>query len=285
MYRHELLQIVMAPLGDQQLVYLTPGGGFTFIFQVSIYAGLILAAPVLVYQLHKFIRPALPSKVGVSVTRMTLLATALISAGCAYGYFVAVPAALKFLNVFAEGIIAPNLTADSYLSFFFAYIGGLALLSLIPLILMFWHWINPMTPGGLLKSEQWILVLAFVLAAIITPTPDAFNQLMIAGPIIAIYQIGVGYVLVNLMQARRREVPVAHPAQVPATLEARTSETEAVNSPVVAPVPQQKPVQRRSLDGLRAPVRTTLPVIVQPRPQPVQTRISPRLSLDGVIRR
>ena len=202
-YRKPLLDIILAPLDGQKLVYLTPGGGFSFIFQISMYAGLIVCAPILIYQIHSFIKPALPDHAQRSATKVVLSATALILAGIAYGYFVAIPAALHFLLTFAEDAVTPNLTADSYLSFFLAYIGGLALLSLLPLFLMFWHWISPLSPGGLLKSERWVIIFAFVAAAIITPTPDVVNQTMIAGPIIAIYQLGTMAVAISLYRRRK----------------------------------------------------------------------------------
>lgn len=202
-YHDTLAQAIMAPLNGQKLVYLTPGGGFSFIFQISLYSGLILAAPFIVYHLYAFIKPALPMQARRSASKVVSAAVGLLSLGIAYGYFVAVPAALHFLAGFAGDAITPNLTADSYLSFFLSYIGGLALLSLMPLLLVFWHWINPLTPGGLLKSERWIVLLAFIAAAIITPTPDAANQAMIAGPVIFLYQFGVIAVLVSLRRQKR----------------------------------------------------------------------------------
>lgn len=204
-YHEALAKIIMAPLHGQKLVYLTPGGGFSFIFQITLYAGLLLAAPFIIYHLYAFIRPALPLQARRSAGRVVLAAIGLLSLGIAYGYFVAVPAALHFLAGFAGDTITPNLTADSYLSFFLSYIGGLALLSLLPLLLIFWHWINPLTPGGLLKSERWVIVLAFVAAAIITPTPDAANQAMIAGPVILLYQFGVAAVLISIQRQKRAQ--------------------------------------------------------------------------------
>jgi len=202
-YHEVLVRLIMSPLKGEKLVYLTPGGGFSFIFQVSIYAGLILSAPIIIHHIYAFIRPALPYRAQRSAGKIVLTAVGLVLMGISYGYFVAVPAALHFLSSFAGDSVTPNLTADSYLSFFLSYIAGLALLSLLPLLLIFWHWVKPLTPAGLLKSERWIIVFAFVVAAIITPTPDAANQTMIAGPVILLYQFGVGAVLVSVFRQKR----------------------------------------------------------------------------------
>jgi len=260
-YRKPLLDVILAPLDGQKLVYLTPGGGFSFIFQISMYAGLIVCAPILAYQIYAFIKPAMPERAQRSATKVVLSATALIIGGIAYGYFVAIPAALHFLLNFAEDAVTPNLTADSYLSFFLAYIGGLALLSLLPLFLMFWHWINPMSPGGLLKSERWVIMFAFIAAAIITPTPDVVNQTMIAGPIIAVYQLGTIAVAVSLYRRRKQDKLAA----------VRLQASEAVRK------------HRRSIDDLRpleeseltatSPLTTPMsakPLVQAPATQPAQ---------------
>lgn len=293
-YHDLLVRIVMAPLDGQKLIYLTPGGGFSFIFQITLYAGLIAAAPMLMYQLYGFVRPTLPLHAQRGAVKVALSATLLMILGVTYGYFIAIPAALKFLANFAGTEILPSLTAESYLSFFLAYVGGLALLFQLPLLLIFWHWIRPTTPSGLLKSERWIIVFAFVAAALITPTPDVINQLMIAGPIIGLYQAGVLIVLSSIARERRRAKRVIKTSKVAQQL------TEApvvvpIPSPVLSPQPTQafQPRVRTSIDGIR-PVsvhhaiqkRTERPLAVPdrrtfPGERPILQR-RPRLSVDGI---
>jgi sec-independent protein translocase protein TatC len=224
-YREPLMHAILAPLNGQKLVYLTPGGGFSFIFQVSMYSGLIAAAPLLLYHLHAFIKPALPARAQQSASKIVLAAVLLMFGGMCYGYFIAVPNALHFLMEFAGDAVTPNLTADSYLSFFLAYTGGLALLALLPLLLMFWHWISPLTPGRLLKSERWVVVLAFVAAAIVTPTPDVVNQTMIAGPVIGLYQLGVFVVLGAIGKAKKTSRTDQKRRQMLQTIEERRIRT------------------------------------------------------------
>lgn len=244
-YHNTLVDLIMSPLNGQKLVYLTPGGGFSFIFQVSIYAGLIVAAPFIVHHIYAFIKPALPTRAQRSATKVVICALALITMGIAYGYFVAVPAALHFLSGFAGDSVTPNLTADSYLNFFLSYIAGLALLSLLPLFLIFWHWIKPLTPGRLLKSERWVILLAFIAAAIITPTPDAANQTMIAGPVILLYQFGAGAVMVSLGRSRRaerlaakhQETQTAPDSQLDQILEELQDTPTVANAAALSPTP------------------------------------------------
>ncbi len=259
-YHDQLVQIVMAPLHGEKLVYLTPGGGFAFIFQITLYAGIIAAAPMFMYQLYKFVRPTLPTYAKRSAVSVACLAILLMIAGVGYGYFLAIPAALNFLSTFAGAEIIPNLTADSYLTFFLSYVGGLALLFQLPLLLIFWHWIHPMKPGGLLKSERFMVLFAFIAAAMITPTPDVVNQAMIAIPLIVIYQIGVVTVLVSLWR-KSRSKEVVRMQTVPAATAARAS----MHQPVSTPTP---------LTAARQPIYKATSV--------AQTQLRPtRRSIDG----
>jgi sec-independent protein translocase protein TatC len=297
-YHDLLIQIVMSPLGGQKLIYLTPGGGFSFIFQITLYAGLIAAAPMVMYQLYGFVRPTLPAYAQRGAVKVAVFATLLMIVGVAYGYFVAVPAALTFLSTFAGTEILPSLTADSYLSFFLSYVGGLALLFQLPLLLIFWHWIHPMKPGGLLKSERFMIIFAFVAAALITPTPDIVNQAMIAVPLIAIYQIGVVTVLVMIRRTRKQQAkqpavtsekfsPVQKAVDAPIATAKKTSSLQ----PLAATVPTKpRPVQR-SIDGFSRPVRSsqsppvpTRPLSVPPRPtsRPPLMHSRPTLRIDGM---
>lgn len=301
-YRSNLLDVIMRPLEGGKLIYLTPGGGFNFIFQVSLYAGILAAAPVLIHQLYGFIRPALPKKAQRSSGIVVLVAFALMLAGVAFGYFVAVPSALHFLNTFAGADVTPNLTADSYLSFFLAYIAGLGVLFELPLLLLFLHWIHPMTPGKLLKSERFVILFAFVAAAIITPTPDMLNQAMIAVPLILIYQLGVIAVLIVIKRDHRRakkreKITRTHESikekeVIPPVVQQAPQLTTQVKAPVVKPAQAQaaRPRPRPSLDGfsvrgstpVRPPSRTPAALPRRPAPTPQRRPAYTRpLSIDG----
>lgn len=287
--RDQLVAIVLAPIGSQKLVYLTPGGGFSFIFQITMYAGMLVAAPVAIYQLYRFVAPAFPEGrrwIGLSIV---LAATALMATGASFAHFVAIPGALRFLTTFADGFVTANLTADSYLSFVVAYILGLGLLFELPLLLLLWNWIAPIKPGGLLGSQRFVIVGAFIAAAAITPTPDAMNQSLIALPIIGVYQFGVVAVWLTSRRARRsrpRSLATTARVQSPGTRSGAVPTTAVQRDaiPAVSPAPTAQAVTVRarplpSMDGFRRvpPVqprppaalaqatRRPLPVVVVPR--------------------
>ena len=104
------------------------------------------------------------------------------------------------------------LTGDAYLSFVITYLLGAALLFQIPLLLLIINTMTPLKPSKLMKLQRFVIVGAFILGAIISPTPDIMNQAFLAVPIIAMYQLGVGLVwLQNRARARRGAVVVAQP--------------------------------------------------------------------------
>lgn len=288
-FRDPLIHLLLSPLKGQKLVYLNVAGGFNFIFLISIYTGFAVAVPLLIQQLYQFLQPILPKKVQRYSARIFISSFILLCAGAVFGYIFAIPGALKFLYSFADNYVVSSLTADSYLSFVIAYTIGLGLVFQLPLVLLFIHWIKPLEPGGLLKSERWVILLAFILAAILTPTTDPINQTIIALPIILVYQIGVIAVLVSISSANKRRALATAPISEPA---------RAVSSqPVVTTDPPRAVVttihaQRPSLDGivhhpsksrtaLRVPPRQlpTSAISPSPRPRPIH---QPRLAIDGI---
>jgi sec-independent protein translocase protein TatC len=279
-YRNQIIDILLAPLGGQKLIYLNPAGGFNFIFLVSIYVGLAVAVPLLLHQLYHFVKPLLGKKTRRSSAVILLSSLLLLLAGIAFGYFYAVPGALRFLYDFAGSYIEASLTADSYLSFVVAYTLGLGLIFQLPLLLIMIHWIKPLSPGGLLKSERWVIVLSFIAAAIITPTPDPLNQTIIALPIVLIYQIGVVTILVSVHKVRKAERRAAANrrtiTQQQTTTPVQRIPTPAPHQPTPTPQhatikPAQQPIHRplRSVDGVLTGPRVTL-VTTAPRQTPVR---------------
>lgn len=253
-YQAFIVPALMAPLHGEQLFYLNPAGGFTFIFQVSIYAGMALAFPILLQQIYGFLKPVLPEKAQRKSAILIICSFLLLAAGIAFGYFVAVPNALAFLYGFADQYVDAALTADSYLNFVIAYTIGIGIVFQLPLVLLLIHTIKPLTPGGLMKSEKWVVLISFIIAAILTPTPDPVNQALIAGPVIVVYQLGVIAVLINIANTKRVTKRLAK-KQVPTI-----SVTEAVKITDVEEVPQSKPV--------------TLTTAIDPEATPLQTYLA-----------
>lgn len=284
-FRDFIISLLLSPLEGQKLVYLNPAGGFNFIFLISMYVGFAFTAPLLIQQVYSFVKPILPKAAQKYSLIIFVGSFVLLVAGMVFGYLFAIPGALHFLYSFASEYIEASLTADSYLNFVIAYTIGLGLVFQLPLLLLLIHWIRPFTPGGLLKTERWVIVLAFVAAALITPTPDPLNQTVIALPIIIVYQIGVVAVLLSIRKSRRHAQQIVSPVIPPiATLVPTLYET-ATAAPAVTVAAQPK--VRQSIDGLKIAPRPAPRIHppardMSPSVRPIPRMGSPRFYMDGV---
>lgn len=191
--REPVQALLMKPL-SQPLFYTSPAGGFEFVFKVSLFVGVLAAVPVLTYNLLKFLEPAMPSHVNYLIIKVLVASVSLAGLGAGFAYFVSLPAALHFLSEFGGADVHSLISTNEYLSFVTLYMAGFALLFQLPLILLFINRMTPLDPGRLLRRQRLVIVASFVLAAIVTPTPDPFNQLIMAGPMILLYEFSVALV-------------------------------------------------------------------------------------------
>lgn len=306
-YKDQLIALVMDPLHGQKLIYLTPGGGFSFIFTVSIYFGALLCIPVAVYHIYRFMEPLLGGTSRKLVATFIALSAVLAAAGAAFGYFVTIPAAINFLSTFAGDTVMPSLTADSYLNFVVMYIFGLAALFQIPLLLFIVDHVRPLPPKAISSTQNYVIIGAAVVSAIITPTPDAFNMAIVAVPIIVVYELGALAVYIRhrtnkgrravqqkvsdkdepltaiieeLKRTQSEQERVPEPAQTEEQdwvfdFDAEEPEAVVTDEPVrVAPVTPAQPARRSTIDGM---VRArSAPVIARP---PARMAQPARLSL------
>lgn len=191
---NQIVGLLLKPLGHQELYYLTPAGGISFIIKICMYVGFIGTLPLIIYHLYKFISPIMDSRNSHRAVRYTFLSTALAIIGVVFAYTVSLPAAVHFLTNFGITGVNAMLTADSYLSFITAYLLSGAILFQMPLIIIIIDSIKPLSPKKLFGFERYLIVIAFVVAALLSPTPDVVNQTILAAPIIIMYQLGIALV-------------------------------------------------------------------------------------------
>ncbi|MBH2007547.1 twin-arginine translocase subunit TatC [Candidatus Saccharibacteria bacterium] len=284
-YHDFLVSIVIAPLHGEKLVYLTPGGGFSFIFTVCLYFGALLTIPVVIYHIYRFLQPVLGKTSRRLVAGIIFTSILLAASGVLFGYFVAVPAAIEFLSTFAGEAVTPNLTAESYLNFVVAYMVGLAALFQLPLLLYIFDYVKPFPPGSLWASQRFVIVGSFIAAAIITPTPDVVNQLIIAVPIIVMYQLGVVAVAMRHKAALRRtktRAPKSHPASAMVDVPAELVEERATLAATVVTQPQ-RPTSSANITQSKQPVPKVIEVAKKPR-RPIDGFVVKNKTLESPAR-
>jgi len=234
------MAVLMRPLGGQRLVYLTPIGGFNFIFKVSLYFGIGVILPVIIYHLYRFLEPLMQKRRKRSVVLYIFASFLLAIGGACFAYFGSLPAAMHFLTSFSIQNVSAMLTVDSYLSFVITYILGFAALFQIPLVLLIFNSIKPIPPKKLMSFQRFVVLVAFILAAVISPTPDITNQAILAVPIIVMYQVGVLLVWIQGRTKRGKAKATASVDSAPTPQPIRR--TFAAQPLGAAPAAQPKPL-------------------------------------------
>jgi sec-independent protein translocase protein TatC len=190
--QEKLVDFILKPAKQQQFIYTSPAGGIGFLFQLCTYVGIIFSIPIIIYQILQFLAPVMHKDVRRYIIRCSLFSAILAVIGFCFGYFIGLPIALHFLgHQFTTKQIHPLFSIQEYMSFVMIYLVGSVILFQIPLILMFINRIRPYKASKLLKYERHVIVIAFIVAIIMAPTTNVFDQLIIAVPTILMYQLGI----------------------------------------------------------------------------------------------
>ena len=173
------------------LIYFNVTELLTTAVKVSMLAGFILAFPVILYQIIMFVAPGLTPKERRYL--LVFLPAALLAflCGVAFAYFVLAPPALKFLLTFGEGVADPYIRISNIVNVMMRLLLWMGLAFETPLVMYLLASLGIVTPRMLGRFRRYWVVVAFVLAAIITPTFDPFNQVLVAAPLLVLYELGV----------------------------------------------------------------------------------------------
>jgi len=186
------------------VIYTEVAEKISIYMKVCLYAGIILAMPFLIYQMVMFIRPALTRKERGYLYLLLPAVLLFFVGGAAFAYYLFLPRALDFLlggSYLSD--IEPYIKIGNYISFVIQIVFYMGLVFELPVIAFFLAKIGIVSHQWLGRQRKWAFVLAFVLAAIITPTPDPINQTIVAVPIILLYELSIWLAWV----ARRKPAP------------------------------------------------------------------------------
>ena len=173
------------------LISLSPTENFATYFRVALFAGMALAMPVILYEIYAYVDPALLPKERRFIRFMGLPVIGLFIAGMLFCYFVLLPNAIKFLINFGDEVIKNQLRAADYISFVTIFILGMGLIFEVPVAIFALVKIHVITRPWLAKQRRYAVLVAFVVAAVITPTPDPFNQTLVAVPMYLLFELGL----------------------------------------------------------------------------------------------
>jgi len=173
------------------LIALSPTENFTTFLRVSLFGGIALAMPVILYEIYAYIDPALYPSERRFVRLLGLPVVLLFVLGMAFCYFVLLPGSIKFLITFGNEVIENQLRASDYLSFVTTFILGMGVVFEVPVIIYALVRVHVLQRSWLAKQRRYVFVLAFIIGAIITPTPDPFNQTLVAIPMYLLFELGM----------------------------------------------------------------------------------------------
>lgn len=198
-----LLRPIRPMLGDERPVFIDLTEPFLLYMKVALLAALFLSAPFVLYQAWAFIAPGLYPRERRYAFPFVLFATVFFLAGGAFGYYVGFPVASKFLLGIAEEF-RPALRISSLFGFQSKIILGLGVVFELPTVIYFLARLGLVTPQFLWRNFKYAILIIFIIAAVITPTPDVVTQCIFAAPMILLYLAGI---LVAHIFGRARPAP------------------------------------------------------------------------------
>ena len=175
---------------DSRLIFTNLPEMFIAYIKVALVAGIILAIPVIFYQLWMFLAPALYQKEKKYIIPFVFFSSVLFTAGALFGYFVVFPYGFKFFVSFATDDIQALPSVKQYFSFAIRLLLAFGLVFEMPIVVLFLTKIGLITPDSMKKFRKFAILCSFILSAILTP-PDVATQLMMALPIIILYEISI----------------------------------------------------------------------------------------------
>jgi sec-independent protein translocase protein TatC len=183
--------MLVAPLGDHVPLAISPTEAPAVFFKVAVVIGLVIAMPVIMYQIFQFARPGLEPRERRYVIIGAPAASLSFAAGVVFAATVLLPAALPFLQGFLFGIVEQRYSIERYVSFVANILLWAGLVFETPLVMYFLAKLGVVTPQGFAKARRIVIIGAAAGAAVITPTTDPINMLLVMVPFMLLYELGI----------------------------------------------------------------------------------------------
>ena len=195
------------------LVFLAPAEAFWMHMKLAFFAAILLALPILFHQTWKFVAPGLLPKEKKYVVPFVTISTSLFLAGSAFCLFIVLPFALQFLLSYKTEHLKPMLSVGNYMDFSIKFLLAFGLIFELPLAMVLATRLGFLTPEFLARNRKYAVLVNFIVAAILTPTPDLFNQCLMAVPLCLLYEVGI--IASRLLRKKRVPETEATEAVVP----------------------------------------------------------------------
>ncbi len=203
--------IEVMPKGST-FIFTSPAEAFFTYMKVSFFTGLVLSAPVIFYQIWKFIMPGLYENERKFVIPFVLVATFFFFAGVAFGFYLVLPVGFAFFVGFASANIQIMPKMGEYLGFVMKFLLGFGCAFELPVFMYFLARMGVVNAGMLRKNRKYAVLIVAVVAAILTPGPDVASQLMLGLPLYFLYELSIWVALVVGKRKARAKKAESDPA-------------------------------------------------------------------------
>jgi sec-independent protein translocase protein TatC len=210
-FAKQIFQVLIIPAGDIDLIFIEMTEMLGTYMKVCLTSGIILAMPYIIFQLLMFVSPALTHKEKKYVYVILPFVGMMFIAGVVFGYYILVPPGMRFLTTFGSDIATPQIKIGNYISVVTRLLLAIGFVFEMPVVSTFLARLGVLTPKWLSGKRKPAIILALIVAAIITPTFDPVNQMLVAVPLIVLYEMCIW--LAKLVQRKTGQVvmPVSSP--------------------------------------------------------------------------
>jgi sec-independent protein translocase protein TatC len=189
-----IMEPLQTPLNGGQLIYTEPTEAFMLYMKMAALAGLLMAAPIVIWQVWLFVAPGLYAHEKRYAIPFVLFATVFFISGALFSHYMVFPWAWRFFASFSEGkdflVFTPKIAPAFalYVKMMLAF----GLIFQMPTLVFFLARMGLVTAGFLIRHTKYAILIIFIVAAVLTPGPDVVSQSLMAGPMFALYLISIG---------------------------------------------------------------------------------------------
>ena len=190
----QIVAILEVPAQGVKFLQLAPGEFFFVSLQVAGYTGILLASPVVIYQIVQFVVPGLTRKERRFIAPVVFGSSILFFVGLAFSYYVLIPAALNFFIGYGGDVVEQSWSIDRYFKFVLLLMFSTGLTFQIPVIQLLLGTLNLVSSKQMLSGWRFVMLGSVILGAVITPSTDPLTQCLLGGAVLALYFGGIGMV-------------------------------------------------------------------------------------------
>ncbi|PKL08367.1 MAG: twin-arginine translocase subunit TatC [Spirochaetae bacterium HGW-Spirochaetae-7] len=191
---------IMRPVGDMQFVFLSPPELFMSYVKLALIGGIVIASPVILFQLWLFVRPGLSKRERLSLVFGLIFGAIFFAAGATFSFFVIIPFSLRFFLQYQNEAVKAMFSFSEYVGFIGSMVLSFGAAFELPIVVSILAGLGVLTGTALAKARGVGILLIFIAAAIITP-PDIVSQVLLGLPMVALFELSI---MLAKGQERRR---------------------------------------------------------------------------------